>query len=237
MIDGDQSLMVAGLTIGLASSLHCLGMCGGIAATLGLAAARADGDSRRSLFAINLMANSGRILGYMIAGALVGGAGSEVFGALDRSVAHVVLRWAAAVSLIWIGLATLEWVPLPALLIRLAHVVSSRIAAFTHLRGRPTALGWFGMGCAWGLFPCAMVYAALFYAMLSGSWTGGTIVMLGFGLGTLVPVMGAGLGLPLLRQRATTRRLRSAVGFAIIAVAIVSVAVPAATVAGWCKFG
>ena len=62
----------------------------------------------------------------------------------------------------------------------------------------------------------AMVYAALFYAMLSGSGLGGAVVMAGFGLGTLPMLIGTGLGLPLLRRRATSVWLRNAVGVAII---------------------
>ena len=51
---------------------------------------------------------------YTLAGALVGAAGSSVFGSLDQTFAHAVLRWAAAAALAWIGLSMLEVLPLPA---------------------------------------------------------------------------------------------------------------------------
>jgi uncharacterized protein len=38
MFDVDQPLLVAGLLLGLSSSLHCFGMCSGIAASLHFAA-------------------------------------------------------------------------------------------------------------------------------------------------------------------------------------------------------
>ena len=97
--------------------------------------------------------------------------------------------------------------------------------------------GLFLAGCVWGFFPCAMVYAALFYAMLSGTWFNGIVVMFGFGLGTLLPVMAAGLGLPLLREKVQSERLRTMVGVAIVLLGIVSVIVPAATLAELCGLG
>ncbi len=44
MFDFDQPLLVAGLLLGLSSSLHCFGMCSGIAASLHFAA---DLDPKR----------------------------------------------------------------------------------------------------------------------------------------------------------------------------------------------
>lgn len=43
----------------------------------------------------------------------------------------------------------------------------------------------FGMGLAWGLVPCGMVYGALTLALLAGNALSGAIVMIAFGLGTL----------------------------------------------------
>ena len=98
-------------------------------------------------------------------------------------------------------------------------------------------MGLFLSGAVWGFLPCAMVYAALFYAMLSGSWLGGAVVMSGFGLGTLPVLIGAGLGLPLLRRRATSVWLRNAVGLAIIMVGIVSAGVTPTAFVAWCRAG
>lgn len=81
-----------------------------------------------------------------------------------------------------------------------------------------------------------MVYGALFYAMLSGSWLNGAIVMVGFGLGTLPPVMAAGFGLPWLRSRASSHWPQKAVGLAIVGLRIVST-LPTATIAAWCGIG
>lgn len=182
----------------------------------------------------NLLINAGRICGYIAAGMAVGALGTSVFGALDRSIAHLVLRWAAAVSLGWIGLSMIGFVPIPEPVFRIGAAISSSLGSTSRsLRALPSA-GLFAAGCIWGFAPCAMVYAALFYAMLSGSWINGATVMLGFGLGTLPPLVGAGLGLPWLRARTRSPWLQRALGLVIVSVGIAS-AIPTATIADWCR--
>jgi sulfite exporter TauE/SafE len=237
MFDFDQPLLFAGLLLGLSSSLHCFGMCSGIAASLHFAADLDPNRPARELLAKTLLINAGRISGYITAGAIVGSVGSSIFGAFDHSSAHAVLRWAAAAALGWIGLSMLEVLPLPAILYRMASNVSRLMDTIASAARLPATVGLFVSGAVWGFLPCAMVYAALFYAMLSGSWLGGAIVMSGFGLGTLPVLVAAGLGLPLLRRRVTSVWLRNAVGLAIIAVGILSAGISPTTFAAWCRSG
>ena len=237
MFDFDQPLLIAGLLLGVSSSMHCLGMCSGIAVSLNLAAVSSRDRPVRSLFLTTLIINSGRIAGYMTAGAIVGGVGSSVFGAFDRSLMHAVLRWAAAASLGWIGLSMIGLLPFPAIFYRVASIVGGLMNSFANAVRLPSMIALFMSGAMWGCLPCAMAYAALFYAMLSGSWLGGALVMFGFGLGTLPALVGAGLGVPLLRRRAKSVWLRNTVGVAIVTLGVMSVVVPPATMAGWCRFG
>jgi sulfite exporter TauE/SafE len=237
MFDFDQPLLVAGLLLGLSSSLHCFGMCSGIAASLHLAAGLDPERPARDLLATTLLINGGRIAGYVTAGALVGGVGSGIFGAFDQASAHAVLRWAAAAALGWIGLSMLDILPVPAGLYRVASGVSRLMNTVATAARLPAQAGLFLSGAVWGFLPCAMVYAALFYAMLSGSWLGGAVVMSGFGLGTLPVLVAAGLGFPLLRRQVVSLRLRNAVGFAIILVGIVSAGITPTAFAAWCRSG
>lgn len=237
MFDFDQPLLVAGLLLGLSSSLHCFGMCTGIAASLHFAAGLDPKRPARDLLATTLLINAGRISGYVVAGMIVGGVGSSVFGAFDHATSHAVLRWAAAAALGWIGLSMLEVLPVPGLLYRAAARVSQFMDAVARAARLPARMGLFLSGAVWGFLPCAMVYAALFYAMLSGSWLGGAVVMSGFGLGTLPVLIASGLGLPLLRRRATSVWLRNAVGVAIITVGIVSAGISPAAFVAWCRAG
>ena len=237
MFDFDQPLLIAGFLLGLASSLHCLGMCSGIATSLCLAAQPASRARSLGLYATILVINAGRITSYMFAGAVVGALGARAFGALDRSTVYIALRWAAAVSLGWIGLSMTGFAPFPAAVYRAVSAASTGVAAAARTLRLPQHLNFYVAGCLWGLFPCAMVYAALFYAMMTGAWLGGAVVMLGFGLGTLLPVGAAGLGLPLLYRQTRSVRFQTALGLAIILLGIATVVIPAATFAELCHFG
>jgi hypothetical protein len=237
MFDFDQPFLLAGLLLGLSSSLHCFGMCAGIAASLHFAADLDPSRPPRQLLSTTLLINAGRITGYVLAGAVVGGVGSGILGSFDHRFVHAILRWAAAAALGWIGLSMLGALPLPAALYQVASGVSRLLDTVASAARLPAAIALFLSGAVWGFLPCAMVYAALFYAMLSGSWLGGALVMSGFGLGTLPILLGAGLGLPLLRRRATSVWLRNSVGLAIITVGVISAGVSPVTFAAWCRSG
>jgi len=60
---------------------------------------------------------------------------------------------------------------------RLAAAVSARVGTAARPTNLPPTLGLFVSGAVGSFLPCAMVYAALFYAMLSGSSLGGALAM------------------------------------------------------------
>jgi hypothetical protein len=72
----DGLTFFGGLLLGLASSLHCVGMCGAIASSMMFAFSPGDAavDRARALIA----AQAGRVLVYGAAGAVVGAVGSEL---------------------------------------------------------------------------------------------------------------------------------------------------------------
>ena len=87
----------AALMLGFAASGHCLAMCGGISAALGLATAkRADGRARTSLLVAYQV---GRMLSYSIAGALLGGVLGLIVNWLDFDAVRQGLRALSAVAL------------------------------------------------------------------------------------------------------------------------------------------
>jgi len=237
MFDFEESLLIAGFVLGIASSLHCLGMCSGIATSLCLAAQSSSETRPLKLIKTSLVVNAGRITSYVLAGAIVGALGARAFGVLDRSMVYVVLRWAAAIALGWIGLSMTGYSPFSASGSRVASLVSAGIGRVARKLRLRSQADFFVAGCLWGLFPCAMVYAALFYAMMTGSSLGGTLVMLGFGLGTLLPVTVGGLGLPWLHQHVRSLRSRGMVGLAIMFLGAATVLVPAPMLAWFCHFG
>lgn len=214
-MDIQQISFLGGLLMGLASTLHCAGMCGGIASSLVfLHAPNGDASARARVL---MTAQAGRVTAYVIAGALVGALGAGVFGALDRTLAYRIMQWGAAVTLVWIGLTVAGWLPPLTVLDRLLAPVTRRLVDAPKAVG---AVAPFITGLIWGLLPCAMVYGALFTAMLTGTATGGAGVMLGFGLGTLPAVTAAAFGLTSLKALAHRPSVRVAVGLLIAAAGV-----------------
>ncbi len=214
---------VGGLLMGLASSLHCAGMCGAIASSLLFTFDPGGGWARAR---VHFTGQFGRILVYITGGSLLGGLGAAFYGAFDQALGFAAMRAAAAIALSWIGLSLAGFAPSLAGVDRFTAPLSVGLNALRAATGGG-ASGIFFSGMVWGLLPCGMVYGALFYAMLAGSALGGAEVMAGFGLGTLPSVTAVALGLTGFRRMAATPKARVAVGLALIGVAVLSVAIPA----------
>lgn len=202
---------LGGVLLGLASTLHCAGMCGGIATSIVLLFnPETAGDRVRVL----MLSQAGRISGYVAAGAMLGAFGSGLYGAFNAAGAYRVLQWAAAAAVVWLGLTLAGLVPMPAAVDRLVAKVSAVLARWLAPLRR-SALGPYFAGLTWGIIPCPMVYAALFTAMLAGSALGGAVVMAGFGLATLVPVTLTALGIASLARIEAHGPTRLVVGLGI----------------------
>jgi sulfite exporter TauE/SafE len=217
-LDAIALIALNGLALGLSSTLHCAGMCGAIPCNLLLAQEPASHRNLRAAFALT---HAGRIAAYTVAGAAVGAISAPAIGVLDRDVAFRLLQWAAAASLIWIGLSTGGLVPSSAIIDRGLTSIADAVAR-VHIAQRRTFVPVLS-GLAWGLMPCAMVYAALFTAMLTGSAVGGAIVMGAFGIGTLPGLIAASFGLRRLARVSQSRPQRIAAGLALAAFGVASV--------------
>lgn len=202
---------LGGMVLGFASTLHCAGMCGGIATSLTLMfAPQTTGDRVRILS----LAQAGRVTSYLLAGAALGWFGSEIYGVLDRAGAFRLLQWVGAVVLIWLGLTFAGLLPLPAPVDRAVGRVSAAIArVLAPLRS--SLAGPYVAGLTWGIIPCPMVYAALFTAMLTGTALGGVVFMAGFGLATVIPVFLTALGVSTLASIEARGFARIGIGLAI----------------------
>ena len=216
-----------GLLAGFASSLHCVGMCGGIAAGLTAGFAR-EGRRAEPI----LLMQTGRILAYVTAGIVLAALGSSAYFAFDREVAHLVLRWAAGAVLVYIGFSVAGWAPSLAGLDRIGYRVAGFLEAplgLTLNRAGPVLAGF-----VWGFMPCGMVYATLFYAMLSADPMSGALIMLGFGFGTLPAVTATAFGAEAMMRAARRTTVRIPVGLAIAGLGIASAAIPWKTIAALC---
>lgn len=221
--------------MGMASSLHCASLCGGIASSLLL---RVPGSTTVADQTWTLLATqAGRVVSYVFLGALVG-AFSTIFSSIvDLEGAQSFLRLLAAMTLILTGLSIAGALPSISGLDRfLPNSFLARSAnPLTKFRRVEPVLA----GILWGLAPCGMVYVALMNAMLSGSAISGFFLMAGFGIATVPPVALTALGVNVLisyaRAPKTTSRLRSIIGLVIVALGTLSTIQPAIDIAELCQ--
>ena len=82
--------------VGLLGGVHCMGMCGGIVSALTFSLPAAKRQQLTNLMPMLLAYNTGRIGGYMLAGALAGGVGGAILtlGSLEQ-LRHI-LQWISA---------------------------------------------------------------------------------------------------------------------------------------------
>jgi hypothetical protein len=218
--------------MGLAGSLHCAGLCGGIASSL-LLATDAPGGAPAARAANLLKVQLGRALSYTLCGAMVGGGGAAFAGLIDLAGIQPMTRIAAACALVWTGCSVAGLAPSFAILDRiLASTFNSWPAAVTRQFRNPVALG-----ILWGFAPCGMVYAALLNAILSGSLVAGAGFMAGFGLATIPAVATAAFGVTALAgfgARLPRSKLRAALGTVLLTLGLASLVEPAASLSALC---
>lgn len=183
-----------GLTLGLLSGLHCVGMCG----PLVLALPTFDGK-KGSRWVNMLNYHLGRGVMYATLGGLIGlvGQGIELF-TFQRSVAVI-----GGIMMILLAL-------LPALSNRIAlpssiakEINALRQSMIVKLRGGNT-FAWFGLGALNGMLPCGALYFALAAALTVGNWAGGALFMLLFASGTTLFL----LSLQFIKNRFSTGMLK-----------------------------
>lgn len=202
--------LVAALLVGFLGSVHCIGMCGGIAGalTMGLPADRRQ--STRAVLPYVLAYNAGRIGSYALAGAIAGLVGENALKLFSLHNAHTVGLFVSAFFLIALGLYLGGWWQMLSILEREGAKLWRRIEPFGRrllpVRNPAQALG---LGALWGWLPCGLVYATLAWSLTTGSAEQGALLMLAFGLGTLPMLLAlgtAGRWLSELRRRVSVRR-------------------------------
>lgn len=202
--------------LGLFSTLHCWGMCGGIVAALGFALPEQVKRDRRQLLLFTTAYNLGRITSYAIAGAAAGLIGHAVAISAEGH-GLLALQVLAGLVLILLGIQMLSGLPALAWLERAGARVWQKLQPLGRrllpANSLPRVLL---MGGIWGWLPCGMVYTALLLAAASASVTGGMAYMAAFGLGTLPALVAAGFAAGRLMQWLRNRHVRMAAGLVLI---------------------
>jgi len=173
--------------LGLAGSLHCLGMCGPIVLSYSV-------SLRGPRPAAHAAYNAGRIATYMLLGALAGAAGRAI-GLLGQLAGLAsAARICAGAAMIIAGIAMFRVLPGNSLVrIRPRGITQHFSQIIGKLILSPGARNKFTLGALLGFLPCGMIYAALLKALESGSAVAGALTMLAFGLGTAGALFAAGM--------------------------------------------
>ena len=165
--------------MGVAGSLHCVGMCGPLA--LALPVSHSNDLSRITGAALY---NLGRMVSYSIMGLVVGSMGKLL----------IASHWQSRLSLT-LGIIILLYLIIPKKYFHLSNTTALN-KPFIALRKQLGKLfqsknlsSVFFIGILNGLLPCGLVYLALTSSIISGSSFNGALFMSFFGLGTFPAMM------------------------------------------------
>lgn len=187
----DLPPLAAAFIFGLLGGAHCIGMCGGIMSALTFAVPPSMRSPAR-LGGLLLGYNLGRIVSYMIAGALVASLGTLLGSAHDGL--RLALQIVAAGMLIlmalylanwWRGLTRIE--ALGRRLWRHLEPLGRRLMPVVRI---PQSIA---LGAVWGWLPCGLVYSMLAWSLAGGDPWRGAALMGAFGLGTLPALLVTGV--------------------------------------------
>ena len=126
MIEINYTLTLGAALIGLASSIHCVGMCGGIVGALSYSLPAEIRDNRAKRFAYVTSYNLGRLTSYAVMGMLAGLLGGEIFNLSGSG--HFVMRLVAALLIIMTGFYLAGWFPQFARSERLGEMLWRKLA-------------------------------------------------------------------------------------------------------------
>lgn len=219
----NSSYLVA-FTMGLLSSMHCVGMCGSIIGTLTLSlSAEVRNDKKRLLpFVFNY--NAGRVTSYTLAGLLLGFVQAALVMSMDETTGYRVLQILSAIVMASAGLYLAGWFPRFAYIEKIGLHFWRLIEPFgRRLIPVKTYSQAYLFGMVWGWLPCSLVYTALALASTAGGVGQSALTMLFFGLGTIPAVMGIGFMTGILTKLSGLQRFRQVIGLLMIALALLAV--------------
>lgn len=165
--------------VGLLSSLHCVGMCGGIMLTQTLDKDNLLTDKKTS-FNIALKYNLGRVISYTILGGIIGALGS-VFSLSMKT--QGLIQLIAALFMVIAGLNMFGF--------KLFKNININIPFIKKGCGKDSKNP-FVVGLLNGFMPCGPLQTMQLYALGTGSFVMGSLSMLAFSLGTVPLMLGFG---------------------------------------------
>lgn len=206
-------LLIAGLTLGAAGSLHCIGMCGPLALALPV-----QQQPPTLRFISLLLYQLGRVITYTTIGVLFGLVGRGIYLAGYQQWFSIVAGVLVLVlAMLYYGRHRRVQVRF---LNRFYFFVQQQLARLLRSAQRP--VGFLLMGMANGLLPCGMVYLALAATLSFNSIGQSAAFMAAFGMGTLPAMMLLGYAARIIRP-AVRARFRQLVPFFVVVMGVLLV--------------
>jgi len=213
--------------LGLFSTIHCVGMCGGIIGALSLSLPVEIRSHKPRMLLFVTTYNIGRIISYSLAGLVAGAIGTGVLASAGFDQGHAVLRAVGVAMMIAIGLYLAGWLPQLASVEKIGVPIWKKLEplgrSLLPVASLPKALAY---GLIWGWLPCGLVYFVLVWALTAGNAVQGALTMMAFGIGTLPTLLATGFMTSWLTRFARSSTARQLVGLLIIAMAIGSLFIP-----------
>lgn len=171
--------------------------------------------------------NTGRVLSYVAAGALLGSVGQTFYTSINWPMAHLILQVIAALLLAGIGLYLAGWFPRFAMIERIGAPIWHKLEPLGRkLLPVCTPQDALLYGVVWGWLPCGLVYTTLLLTLAAPSPQQGALFMLAFGLGTLPAVTSAGILTGWVTKLTRLPYLRPVVGSLLIVMAFATIMLP-----------
>ncbi len=223
----DPVTFTSAFLLGFFSTMHCIGMCGGIIGALSLSLPVEVRNSKPRLFSFVLSYNIGRLTSYSIAGLIAGAVGTTVLQSTGFDQGHAILQGIGISMMVAIGIYLTGWLPQLATVEKIGIPVWKRLEPISRrlvpVASIPKAIAY---GLIWGWLPCGLVYFVLIWALTAGDAMHGALIMLAFGAGTLPTLITAGFMTSWLTRFARSTRARQVVGIIIIVMALGSLFIP-----------
>lgn len=163
--------------IGILTSFHCIGMCGGIMFTQTL---KANGNTKKDKVLPAIEYNLGRVVSYTLIGGIFGAFGA-VFN-ISYFTKSLIMVF-AGIFMVIMGLNLIGF-----------RVISLRNNLFLqNVKVKKQSKRPFIIGLLNGLMPCGPLQAMQLYAISTGSFIGGATAMFIFAMGTLPIMLGFGV--------------------------------------------
>jgi len=192
--------LLAPFLVGLAGSLHCVGMCGPIVLAFSLQAPPSGTGMTavRVSLGHHLAFHGGRILSYMFLGGVAGVVAHLVNLQMFMGHLRATVSLLGGMALLLMGLVLLRLIPLPSW----AQPTSGSSPWVSRFLGSRSLSGRMALGVATGFLPCMLPWAMMIKAASSGGMVEALSTMALFGLGTVPALLALGVSATAISTRA-----------------------------------